>query len=115
MVNFPIPHDGIIAASKIGFYISSELYFINENMLLTLKKQILSEWGVFSYEEFEKKVVLSSEKNIYFNNLLKKNKKHNCKIISRFCLYKLLNMIDKKLLDISFFLPGFIDNRGRQY
>jgi hypothetical protein len=143
--NVQISYDGVQRANQISFKLSSQLFKINADAILSEKTRLLEDVGCATFEEYFKKIkkifkdeaysykLFKETKNIafFFNgvNIDTKNKK--C-ITTNFDLYlyikkerinlltnfqKLISMelLNKDIFDRPIYLPCFADVRGRQY
>jgi hypothetical protein len=120
-------------ANNIGLILSTDLYNLNKEIIENEKNKLLKEVSceniseyfiklekIFKDSHYVNKLVSGKEKisEVQFSDILiMKNeiKKDQIKIISIFQKIMCLNLLDKNIFNKIFYLPCFMDNRGRQY
>jgi len=114
-----IDYNSIIKSSRIDFKLSLKLRELNKEAIENMKKKIFSELNINSFDEFFKNLYeipfkeYESVENANWSNNLNKSKKIN--FLNQ--LQKIINIwiLDKVKYDVTFFLPAFVDGRGRNY
>lgn len=132
MEEYPISYDSIKKASQIKFVLCENIFKINQKFIKEEENSLLKECNCKNINEYFKKIIniVKDEKyvnkifkgeerilnvNKYdINNLIKETKNESKILFSNF--QKLISIfILNNLINKSFYLPCFMDNRGRQY
>ena len=118
MEDYPICLRSVIKANYIKFELDKNLYEINREVLNNEIKNILDYTKCVNMEDYFNKlkkisenksyVKVSGELKMYVDEESKRIIKVFQKIIS-------LNILSRNVFNKSYYLPCFIDNRGRQY
>jgi hypothetical protein len=131
MEDFPISTHGVKKNNSMCLELSSDLYNLNSDVIIKEKMNILNKFGCFNTDDFlfklrsitedyryvrniEKKCVLINEKS-YMEQLKLKIKDEFEEILRYFQKIIPFIVLERKILDIRYYLPCFMDNRGRQY
>lgn len=133
MEDIEISYDSVIKANQIDFILSSKLYKINQIIIEKENVRLLTEISCTNFEDYFSKIKNIFKDKSYTSQLalgreqidditrydiilLKRVIKEECiNLMSRF--QRILSMFysRKILFDQKFYLPCFMDNRGRQY
>jgi hypothetical protein len=110
MESVEISCEGVLRSNQISFIISSDIYNINRNMINNELFMILLSVGCENIDEYYKKL-----KNVLNESSYSYNKSSYNKVITIFQKIFCMDILNKPIFDKVFYLPSFIDNRGRQY
>ena len=132
MEDFPIGIEGVKKSNSIQLELSRDFYMLNEEIIMKEKINILNAVGCFNTDDFLSKLKLITENYKYFKSIDKKkyisiDERENMGIIkvklkNEFeevikCFNKMISFIvlERNIIGIKYYLPCFMDNRGRQY
>ena len=130
MEDFPIDINGIRRNSTMYLELSNDLYKLNREIIMKEKINILKEFGCFNTDDFLFKLRSVTEDCKYIKNLKKslpENEKlyaENVKIKLKDELETILKnfqkmipfiILERDIIGRKYYLPCFMDNRGRQY
>jgi hypothetical protein len=115
MEDYPICLESVIKANSIKFKLDESLYEINKKVLDKEMKDMLDYSGCLSVVDYFNKLKKISKNDSYVNNLEKIYGEEPKKMIKIFQKMMSFNMLNKKIFNKEYYLPCFIDNRGRQY
>jgi hypothetical protein len=116
MEDYPICLESVIKANSIKLKLNKNLYEINRKVLDKEVKSMLDYSECLSIEDYFNNLKKISKDDAYVNNLEKVyGKEEPKKMMKIFQKMMSLNMLNMKIFDKEYYLPCFIDNRGRQY
>lgn len=121
MEDYNISLGSVIKANSIKFRLSKNLYKINREILGKEMDDILKYSKCVSVRDyFDKLKKISENKNYVRKSIelgvrLKVDVEESEKIVKIFQKVISLNMLNRDIFDKDYYLPCFIDNRGRQY
>jgi hypothetical protein len=132
MEDFPVCIKSVIRANNIKFEISKEIYDINKEIIEKEKSNILNKLNCNSLEEYFKNIKVIINDSKYCDEMLKESKIMEVKTEEIIKLKISIKKEIKELMDSlqkiiylkvleeldfnkKYYLPCFIDNRGRQY
>jgi hypothetical protein len=133
MEDYPICINSVIKANSIKLKLNKNIYEINKKILDKEMNSILNKSNCSSVKDYFdklKRIVDDKEYSkalnfgkeiygeIYVKNLISIRiniKEEYAKIIKNFQKVMTMNMINRNIFNIEYYLPCFIDNRGRQY
>ena len=115
MEDYPICLESVIKANSIKFKLDESLYEINKKVLDKEMKDMLDYSGCLSVVDYFNKLKKISKNDSYVNNLEKIYGEEPKKMMKIFQKMMSFNMLNKKIFNKEYYLPCFIDNRGRQY
>lgn len=113
MESFNIDLTGLKKSNSIPYIFDKNLFEINKDFLNQNLKELLNECKVNTIEEYFNLLIIKLKNKKYFNKHNKNIKEDNYLInFNKILVYTYLysDIFEKK-----FYLPCFIDNRGRQY
>lgn len=133
MDDFVINYDSVIKSIQICFKLSNFLHRINMGNIIKEKNKLLQECGCENIDEYFEKIMKIMKDRDYCNILLKGKeiiehvnyksliylkyelKKEYESIMKNFQKFIGFYNLDRIGLEKDFYLPSFVDNRGRQY
>lgn len=133
MSDVVVSYQGIIRANQIKFKISSELYNINKKHIQEEEDNLLLEANCLTISEYFTKIEKIIRDKSYAYKLTKgwekiynttykeifildvQIRKEYRKIMKDFQKIMTISLLKNKKFDEIFYLPAFVDNRGRQY
>jgi hypothetical protein len=118
MEDYPICLGSVIKANCIKFKLNVNLYELNKGILSNEIKSMLDYSECISVENYFNKLKKISENKSYIkmsNELKIWIDEESKKIMKIFQKMMSLNMLNRDIFDKEYYLPCFIDNRGRQY
>jgi len=121
MEDYNISLGSVIKANSIKFRLSKNLYEINRKILDKEMDDILKYSKCISVRDYFDKLKKISENKNYVRKSselsvrLKLDVEESEKIIKIFQKVISLNMLNRNIFDKDYYLPCFMDNRGRQY
>lgn len=133
MESFKISYKSIIKANQTELRLSSKILDINRELINEGKNKILHQNNCKNIDEYFKKIIELVKDSKYSNKLLMgkeqiENVKYNeifilkmeireeyIEIMKNFQKIFSFFLLNQKILDKNFYLPAFMDNRGRQY
>jgi hypothetical protein len=132
MEDFPVCIKSVIRANNIKFEISKEIYDINKEIIEKEKSNILNKLNCNSLEEYFKNIKVIINDSKYCDEMLKESKimevkteeiiklkisikKEIKELMDSFQKIIYLKVLEELDFNKKYYLPCFIDNRGRQY
>lgn len=124
MQDYPICLKSVIRSNNMKFMLDNVLYEINKNIINKEKNKLLSEVECNNLEEFLiklKSIVVDSRYNNRnsvnkFNDIITIDLKDNLKkILQNYQKIIPFIILNRDIINKCYYLPCFIDNRGRQY
>jgi hypothetical protein len=118
MEDYPICLGSVIKANCIKFKLNMNLYELNRGILNNEIKNMLDYSECISVENYFNKLKKISENKGYIkmsNELKIWIDEESKRIMKIFQKMMSLNMLNRDIFDKEYYLPCFIDNRGRQY
>jgi len=111
-----ICYKSVLKASQIPFVISEHLYNLNINHIQNRQNDILQKIKCLNFEEYYLKFrnILNFDTSFFLSNK-EKYKNHKNSIIKHFQEVISLSILNKNIFNKTFYLPCYMDNRGRQY
>lgn len=125
MEDFPISKESIVRANSIRFKFDKKTFEIVRKKIEKEKIKILKKIKCVSIENYFIKLKKITEDKKYSKKLIQENKeimelhKHisteYIELLKYFQKILCISILDRNILGKNFYLPCFIDNRGRQY
>lgn len=125
MEDFFVCIKSVIRANNLCFKLKKENFEINKNFIYKEEKNILIKLDCSNLDEYFNKIkkIMNNKKytNIYLNKEIEtlnfdlniKNYEKN--LLSYFQKLLSFSLLRRNIIDKEYYLPCFIDNRGRQY
>lgn len=123
MESVAISYDGVIKSNQIGFIISKTYYDINKDIINNENQKLLHDVGCKNISEYYSKIkkILSndlySHKHFLNETIIRalKSDEEYIKIMQNFQKILCMDILNWDIFCKIFYLPSFMDNRGRQY
>jgi hypothetical protein len=131
MENFPISIEGVRKNNLMQLELSNNLYQLNEKIIIQEKINILNKFGCFNTNDFLYKLRLVTEDCKYIKDIEKRSmsvdeKQHlgDIKVKLKIELEEIMKgfqkiipfiVLERNIIGMKYYLPCFMDNRGRQY
>ena len=133
MVDMVLSYDGVAKTNMINFELSSKLYEMNKDIITKEETRLLEIVKCANFDEYINKIVKIVDDRTYANKLIYWKEtisdvkfsdfkslygEINAEYLTLFRNFQKLislNNLHKNILDISFYLPCFMDNRSRLY
>jgi len=132
MENFPISVEGVRKSNSMQLELSSDLYTLNSKTIIIEKLKILNRFGCFNTDNFlqklksitedckyikkmEKKDYISIDEKQYLEDIRIKLKKESEEMMKSFQRIIPFIILERSIIGLRYYLPCFMDNRGRQY
>jgi len=114
------PIDSIITANNIKFILSADLLKINYSIIKQEEKKLLTQNNCTNFNDYLEKILKMIKDKKILNNLKNDDCINHLKIeynefIKNFQKIFSINLLNKNIFNICFYLPCFADNRTRQY
>jgi hypothetical protein len=132
MEDFSISVEGVRKSNSMQLELSSDLYALNNKTIMTEKLNILNRFGCSNTDDFlqklksitedckyiknmEKKDYISIDEKQYLEDIRIKLKKESEEIMKSFQRIIPFIILERSIVGLRYYLPCFMDNRGRQY
>lgn len=131
MENFPISIEGVKKNNLMQLELNNNLYQLNEKIIIQEKINILNKFGCFNTNDFLYKLKLVTEDCKYIKDIEKRSmsvdeKQHlgDIKVKLKSELEEIMKsfqkiipfiVLERNIIGMKYYLPCFMDNRGRQY
>lgn len=113
MEDFKVCTLSVIKSNQIKFKLEKEIYDINKEIINEEKCRLINEAKCNSLEEYFEKVKIVLKDKSYNLNIM--NEKREYDVLRLFQKTMSIKIIEKEIFNKVFYIPCFIDNRGRQY